>query len=373
MKRRLPISLLGALLASLVLHVGLLVWLRAQVMASAAPPPPAPMELTFVEVEPVRPPDEPHASAQKPPVVAKVPSARPSRVTAPSEPVRPAEPAPPVTRLDAPMIDDRPVSLTLALGSSFAMSLDAGLELREVTPQRLHTPESTQALVAETARETLGRGKVDRGLVHPYYQQLGKALMKNWDADRAVSQGGLKAYTQQMGENFKLSNEIWLSKAEQYAKTGSPLGDAPLPELRTGPTNDRIGGLPGPDFAARKELQKQMRETYKATRHATLKVVQAADGKLISVELVEPSNDAKIDREAMVDVRAAAEKLPAPPPEVVGARKQIISLWSFELVISISPPIPTFTFEFDEVIGFIDARMPLDRRIYKKVRLIAVE
>ena len=176
-----------------------------------------------------------------------------------------------------------------------------------------------------------------------------------------------------MGENFKLSNEIWLGKAEQYAKTGSPLGDAPLPELRSGPTNDRIGGLPGPDFAARKELQKQMRESYKATRHATLKVVQGADGKLISVELVEPSNDAKIDREAMVDVRAAAEKLPPPPAEVVGARKQIISLWSFELVISISPPIPTFTFEFDEVIGFIDARMPLDRRIYKKVRLIAVE
>ena len=33
------------------------------------------------------------------------------------------------------------------------MSLDAGLELREVTPQRLHTPESTQALVTETARQ----------------------------------------------------------------------------------------------------------------------------------------------------------------------------------------------------------------------------
>ncbi len=370
MKRRLPISLLVALLASLVLHVGLLVWLRAQVMASAAPPPAAPMELTFVEVEPVRPPEEPPAPAEKPKVAAKAPSPRLARVAAPSEPV---PPAPPVTKLDAPMIDDRPVSLTLAPGSSFAMSLDAGLELPEVTPQRLHAPESTQALVAETARETLGRGKVDRGLVHPYYQQLGKALMKNWDADRAVSQGGLKAYTQQMGENFKLSNEIWLSKAEQYAKTGSPLGDAPLPELRTGPTNDRIGGLPAPDLAARKELQKQMREAYKATRHATLKVVQAADGKLLSVELVEPSNDAKIDREAMVDVRAAADKLPAPPPEVVGSRKQIISLWSFELVISISPPIPTFTFEFDEVIGFIDARMPLDRRIYKKVRLIAVE
>ena len=38
-----------------------------------------------------------------------------------------------------------------------------------------------------------------------------------------------------------------------------------------------------------------------------------------------------------------------------------------------TPPIPTFTFEFDEALGFIDARLPLDRRIYKKVRLVSVD
>ena len=116
-----------------------------------------------------------------------------------------------------------------------------------------------------------------------------------------------------------------------------------------------------------------MRDAYKATRRAVIKVVQDAFGKLLSVELVQPSSDAKIDKEALVDVRTAAEKLPPPPPEALEGRASLTSIWSFELVISISPPVPTFTFEFDEALGFIDMRLPLDRRIYKKVRLVSVE
>jgi hypothetical protein len=101
--------------------------------------------------------------------------------------------------------------------------------------------------------------------------------------------------------------------------------------------------------------------------------VQDREGKLVKVELVDPSNDQNVDREALKDVRSAAEKLPPPPDEVFEGKAQLSSLWSFELIVSISPPIPTVTFEFDEVVGFIDTRLPLDRRIYKKVRLMAVE
>ncbi len=251
---------------------------------------------------------------------------------------------------------------------------DAGVD-DEPTPG-LHAPRVSEDLVGDLAKETIGRGRVDRGLVHPYYSQLGKALMKNWDADRVLAQGGLKAYGQQLGENFKLSNQVWLNRAEAYGKSGNPLGptsaDAPV-NNRVAPMNDRIGGLPAPDLAARQELARQNREIYKATRRATIRVVQDAQGKLLKVELVDPSNDPTVDREAVKDVRAAAEKLPTPPPEVTEHRTTISSLWSFELIISISPPVPTFTFEFDEALGFIDARLPLDRRIYKKVRLVSVE
>jgi TonB family protein len=131
--------------------------------------------------------------------------------------------------------------------------------------------------------------------------------------------------------------------------------------------------LQGVDLDARKELQREMSKQFKATRRAIIRVVQDPSGKLLKVELVDPSNDQNVDREALKDVRAAAEKLPPPPPEALEGRAQLSSLWSFELIISISPPIPTVTFEFDEALGFIDARLPLDRRIYKKVRLVSVE
>jgi TonB family protein len=116
-----------------------------------------------------------------------------------------------------------------------------------------------------------------------------------------------------------------------------------------------------------------MREQFKATRRAVIRVVQDAAGKLLKVELVQPSQDAKVDKEALVDVRSAAEKLPPPPAEALEGKATLSSLWSFELIVSISPPVPTFSFEFDEALGFIDARLPLDRRIYKKVRLVSVE
>lgn len=260
-------------------------------------------------------------------------------------------------------------------GSGFAISLDAGVidvEAEVQANRGLRALEPPKDLVGSLAKETLGKGRVDRGLVHPYYSQLGKALLKNWDADR-VAKSGLKGLMEQTSENLKLYNEIYAERASIYGKSGNPLGDLPNTTNRRAAVNDRVGGIAGVDLEQRKELQKQMREAYKATRRAVIRVVQDANGKLTSVDLVQPSSDAKIDKEALVDVRTAAEKLPPPPPEALEGRATLTSIWSFELVISISPPVPTFTFEFDEALGFIDMRLPLDRRIYKKVRLVSVE
>ena len=111
----------------------------------------------------------------------------------------------------------------------------------------------------------------------------------------------------------------------------------------------------------------------RSTRRAQIRVTQDGTGKLLKVELIKPSNDSNVDRQALSDVRAAAENLPPPPAEALSGKQTLVSIWEFELVVSITPPVPTFTFEFDEVLGFVDARLPLDRRIYKKVRLVAVE
>ncbi|AEI68952.1 energy transducer TonB [Corallococcus macrosporus] len=231
-----------------------------------------------------------------------------------------------------------------------------------------HAPPSAQGLVEELVSESVGRGRVDRGLVHPYYGQLGKALMKAWDADRAVKEHGLQGYFDMGMERGRAYSRIWMERAADYGASGSFAA-------KNGPGEDRrrpLSTAGDPTLNARRELRQQMRQEFRTTRRALIRVVQDARGQLIDVQLLEPSHQAEVDKEAIKDVRAMAEKLPPPPDEAVGGRSRLTSVWEFELLISISPPVPTFSFEFDEALGFIDTRLPLDRRIYKRVRLVEV-
>lgn len=363
--------LLGMLALSLSLHALPLVLTgsppaaesgarRAFELVSIDLPPSAP--LPPASTSPLTPPP------QRPP--PRRAAARPA-ARAPTTPPAPP-PASDVPRASPPEEEPRLPREALVLLPRVGLDfpLDAG-----VTPPNLGLGRTAPAdLVAGLARETLGRGRVDRGLVHPYYRDLGKALIKNWDADR-VAASGLKGFAEQMGKNLKQFNDIWLERAGAFGQSGSPMaGDAvPSGPGRRAPVSDQIKGISGIDLDARKELGRAMAEQFRATRRATIRVVQDASGRLVGVELVEPSNDQTVDREALVDVKTAAERLPPPPAEALAGRSQLSSLWSFELIVSISPPVPTFTFEFDEALGFIDARLPLDRRIYKKVRLVSVE
>jgi TonB family protein len=228
-------------------------------------------------------------------------------------------------------------------------------------------PQSAQRIVDNLTLESLGKGKVERGLVHPYFSQLGKSLLKVWDAERAVSSQGLKGFLEQAQENSKAWNTIWREHAAAYGSSGSPLHpDAPLQSNRGPPGGD-------PNLEARRAMRRQMREEFRATRRAIIRVVQDTQGRLLEVTLVSPSNNVQVDKEALKDVRAAAEQLPPPPPEAIAGRETLTSLWQFELIISITPPVPTLSFEFDEALQFVDMRLPLDRRIYKRVRLLSVQ
>lgn len=373
-----------ALVLSVVAHLAAALWLWRQ---PEVVEPPRLVTAEFIFNEPAPEPEQP---PEPPPEPEKAPEPKPSPrpkavVVAPPQPPPPTKtentgpPPSDVPRADRPgaEIDEAPVTPRLNLGlvpdSTLVLRLDAGVEPEVVMKTGLRGLEAPKNLVGELTKETLGRGRVDRGLVHPYYSQLGKALLKNWDADR-VAKSGLKGLVEQTGENLKLYNELWADRAAAYGRSANPMGDVTPDNNRRAAVNDRVGGgVTGVDLEQRKELARTMRETFRATRRAVIRVVQDTDGKVTKIELVQPSNDSNVDKEAMNDVRTAAQKLPPPPAEALDGKSSLSSLWSFELVVSISPPVPTFTFEFDEALGFIDARLPLDRRIYKKVRLVAVE
>ncbi len=377
--------LLLALALSLGVHA--LVWLVMEVRGRDAAEQrrrsPAPVTLEFVEVE-VSPP-APKPPEPPPPPPPKAAPSRPPPKPAP-KPIAEAPPPPPeapapVPSSPAPAADAPRADMPLAtdaprLGAprlAPPLSLIPGGEVA-VRPEDAGGPQglpaqSAQQVVDKLALETLGKGKVDRGLVHPYFTQLGKSLLKNWDAERAVTSQGFKGFLEQAKENNKAWNNIWRDRAAAYGASGSPLEADPAlkPGRRPPPANLN------PNLDARRQMRQQLREEFRATRRATIRVVQDAQGKLLEVTLVSPSNNVQVDNEALKDVRAAAEQLPPPPPEALAGKQTLTSLWQFELIISITPPVPTLSFEFDEALQFVDMRLPLDRRIYKRVRLLSVQ
>jgi TonB family protein len=277
-------------------------------------------------------------------------------------------------RADLPLAADTPRAPGLNLAPAPSLSLTPGGDIPVAPPKAGIpgglAPQSAQQIVSNLAVETMGKGKVERGLVHPYFSELGKSLLKSWDAERAVTSQGLKGFMEQRKENAQAWNSIWRERAAAYGSSGSPLNpDAPVQAPRN-PLSITRGD---PNLEARKQMRQQMREEFRATKRAIIRVVQDAQGKLLEVTLVSPSNNVQVDKEAMKDVRAAAENLPPPPAEALAGKQTLTSLWQFELIISITPPVPTLSFEFDEALKFVDMRLPLDRRIYKRVRLLSVQ
>ncbi len=367
--------LLLALLLSFGLHAGVWLWMevRRSPLAEQRPPPPAPATLQFVEVEVAPPPQPPKPLPPAPPPPRPPRRPPPAVAQAPKPP--PPTPAEPPTVTEAPPVGDSPRAdmpraeaprlgaSRLLPSPSLSWSPGGGVDVPDAGVPVPATPEEK---VADMVMEGVRRGKVDRGLVHPYFSELGKSLLKNWDAERAVSAKGIKGFLDQTRGNSAEWMRVWSDRAAAYANTGSAL-DADTPEAY-----DRLPPGGDPSLEARRTLRRQMKEQFRATRRATVRVVQDTEGRLLSVELITPSNDQQIDREAVADIRAAAASLPVPPPEALQGRTQLVSLWQIELIISISPPIPTVSIEFDAEMKLTDLRMPLDRRLYKRVRLLEV-
>jgi TonB family protein len=377
--------LLLALAISLGVHA--LVWLvlmvRAREAAEQRRPPPTPVTLEFAEVEvsppapkapepPPPPPPKPAPSRPPPkPAPKPVAEAPPPPPEAPAQPPSPPAPATDVPRADAPLATDVPRIGGPRLTPSVPLihGGDVVVKREDTGPPGGLPAQSAQEVMDNVTRETLGKGKVERGLVHPYFSQLGKSLLKSWDAERAVTSQGLKGFLEQAKENNKAWTNIWRDRAAAYGASGSPLEADPA--LKPGRKPAAFNASPNLD--ARRAMRQQMREEFQSTRRAVIRVVQDSQGRLLEVALVSPSNNVQVDKEALKDVRAAAEQLPPPPPEALAGKQTLTSLWQFELIISITPPVPTLSFEFDEALQFVDMRLPLDRRIYKRVRLLSVQ
>ncbi|MGC4120098.1 MAG: TonB C-terminal domain-containing protein [Myxococcales bacterium] len=394
MKSGLPTGRLG-LAMSVVIHAAIAAWLlrlpvpkeptstAVQFEVIVGKPktrivdtPPAPQPLPpSPPAEPPRVETQRRTKPAAPKPVAEVPRPTPAAVP-PSEPSPPAPEAPAQATAAAEPGQDLPraanLDLSLRAGSAATAASTATDGIPVVRRQlRLDPASPGERSPSELITAGQAKRRVENGLVDPYFAQLGKALIDHWDADSHVQRSGVRGWMQQMSENTELLGALWQKNAKKFARTGNLVSDSEAGGYAIPTVVDRTGGLTA--RAARDAYDRQLKEQFTARKRALFRVVQNGDGTLRSVTLVEGSNEPSIDRDALADVRAAASRLPPPPPDGLGIKEPIVSLWEFQLTVSISPPIPTVTIEFDEALAYLDARMPLDRRIYKRVKLVAVE
>lgn len=395
--------LLGALVLSVLLHGAMGGWwlTREPLARPVTSRAPTPIEIVLVppeskqqaaletsEAEPPQRPEqkqkpgkkpEPEALAQRPPPPPPEAPAEIPRVgegadsSSPLE--RPAHGAPepePLALTDAPLAGTgAPLTLRPNLHTPFSsLGTGEGSAGGGIDAGVLRIPTSADSdFVEHLVQDDLARAKVKRGVAHSYYGELGKALLSAWDAEKAVDAAGLEGWLAQAGERIQNVARAYADKARGYAQTGQ-LYDAPTGKRTNAPTSAGAdGALASLDL--RRQIKEDIRKDLRESRRAEVKVIQDGSGRLLAVELVKPSRDPKIDQQALSDVRSAAAKLPPPPPEATGADDRLVSVWSFEVIISITPPVPMVAISFDEALGFFDARLPLDRRIYKRVQLLA--
>lgn len=373
-----------ALLASLGLHALVLVWLLER---PGAPPPAAlaaepPIAVQVIEL-PAAPPARAGQRAQE------AAPAAPAKKTKPAErPGAVAQRGPGAPAPGGAPSADAPRSTTLmpseeALeeiaggdGGGGPVVLGApGGDDGEPLPSSerygwagpgsgIHAPRVPKDLVGETVAEAQGKHRAELGIVDPYFRQVAKALEGSWRADqRAPPPQTLAETVRDFGTALQRFKDVWLEGADRYGKTGNPLPEG------VGEAFDHDVLADGSDHMKQViGYQTLMSAGFTSVRRAVLRVVQDGDGKIVLVELVEPSRDRDMDRQALADVRAAAEKLPPPPASLLGHKAQLSSFWTFEIKLRVIPPTTGIAFEFDE--KGVEPLVPFGHQVKKSVRLL---
>lgn len=378
-----------ALAVSVLLHAGLLVLLLRAAPAPVAATPPSPL---FVEIHEVKrkPASKPAPAVQSPSPSVKSSRGKGARQKAIQKALPSfTKPAPDVIPDDHGGQDgDFPLAEPPHPDLAHAATRAAeSLTARQVLPsppvledRSIQAPfaiEDTNARVSAMLREGLGRDRVERGMVDPYFREMGGAMTKAWNPEPKVDAKGLAGFLSEAGRGLRANASqyaaAWMAAAERYGKSGSP-GDLEGPLDPDGRLKEHIP--PG--------ITEQQGHHLKSTRIALVRLTQKLDGRLLHVELVQPSIDAEMDREILRELRAGEMVMPVPPHEGLGIHDPIRSLWAFQLTVDIAPPVPMVSGRFDieaffdrksreEMGGLIDVRMPLSRRISKQVSLLAVE
>ncbi|AKJ04073.1 FrgA [Archangium gephyra] len=371
-----------ALAFSLVLHLVLLWWWQR------IPTPPArpsasshstqgPVEVLVVDLSPARPAPPPPPPAPATP--RQGPETRQSQAgrkgdrsrTAP--PAADTPPAPAPLASDVPRAEPGPEKPSL-LPSADTLALQSGGDFPVPPPEpgppgtRLRAPArpaSPQELATETARDTIARRRVESGLTHSYFGDLGKALVRRFRQSHAEVERG------------QTTKEKVAQKARDVGSVLSRSGEMEDPMKHPRRVDPLAAGPASHPMLedAQKRLAYSLPNKWTHSEGVTVvRLTQGADGKVLSVELLAPSGNGELDQAAVTAVKELGEELTSLPPEVLMGRDSVVSEWKFELLRTVGGPAANgvgIVGTFDPVTGVEDALPTFAARSQVRVTLVA--
>jgi TonB family protein len=107
---------------------------------------------------------------------------------------------------------------------------------------------------------------------------------------------------------------------------------------------------------------------------AVVRLTQAADGTVLSIELLSHSGNPGLDQAAELAIRDLGEALPPLPPEVLLGQDTVVSEWKFELLRTVASPSAMgvgVVGTFDATTGVEEALPSFAGRSQARVTLVA--
>jgi TonB family protein len=211
----------------------------------------------------------------------------------------------------------------------------------------------------------VGRRRVESGLAHPYFGDVGKQFLRRFGQRHATVEGGMTA-REKVARKARDASSVLSRSAEMEDPLAHPRRPDPL---ASAPSSHPVLE------EAQESLAYSLPYLWTYGEGATVvRLTQAADGKVLAVEVITSSGNGELDKAAVTAVWDLGEELPALPPEVLMNRDSVVSEWNFEVVRTVAGPAALgmgAVTAFDPVLGTGEVLHSFAARSQVRVTLVS--
>ncbi|MGZ3457853.1 MAG: TonB family protein [Archangium sp.] len=208
----------------------------------------------------------------------------------------------------------------------------------------------------------MAKRRAESGLTPSYFGDVGRVLEQRFRQSQAEAERGQspreKVAQKERDVSSVLSRSGEMEDPQAQPRRPDPLASAPAEHPSLG--------------EAQQSLAYSLPYEWTHSEGATIvRLTQAADGRVLSIEILHPSGNGGLDQAVETSVRDLGEALPPPPPDVLKGRDSVVSEWKFELLRTVAGGGLGVVGTFDLGTGVQDALPTFAAKSRVRVTLVA--